>query len=202
LWSEGYVHRIPYLDLEQARGGATFAYGLRDKGVAEYGGKTFDEHSHRTLDHELAITQFHLSLKRFSEERGLLLFWQQHDLKRTIHPDAYFSITDSKKDGRNTHHFFLEIERQRMGAAAHGKPSIIRKAERYYAYYNTNECEKDWGFKTFRVVFVQKNDVRRGHFLAVLSKDFSHRMFWLGTERNCCADFRTPKMDVSSFADL
>jgi hypothetical protein len=202
LWQQGYVHRIAFLDLDQVKGGATYAYGLSDKGVREYGGKTFDEHSERTLDHELAITDFHIATKHLCVSEGLDLYWQQENLKRGIHPDAYFSVCNRNRPiEKSTSHFFLEIERQRTSAFKGGKPSIFRKAQRYYDYYNTNECAKDWGLKTFRVIFVQKNVMRRCHFLSVLQKELSHRMFWLGIEGNV-AEFVTPLGDTFSFIDI
>jgi hypothetical protein len=202
LWSEGYVHRIPYLDLEQEKGGATYAYGLRDKGVKEYGGKAFDEHSKRTLDHELAISQSHVSLGRFCAANRLLLSWQQQGLKKMIHPDAYFSITDPKKTGSNTNHFFLEIERAKIGNYKDGEPSIARKLKRYYDYYNTPGCEEAWGFRTYRVVTLLRNDERRNNLLRAMQADLNHRMFWLGVESNHTGDFRTPRGDTFSFADF
>ncbi|MGA2959062.1 MAG: hypothetical protein ABSF48_25505, partial [Thermodesulfobacteriota bacterium] len=74
-------------------------YGLSDRGIKSFDSlyaayaKTFDDHSARTLDHELEISYFHIALNRFCDKHNLQLHWQQSDLKTaTIHPDAYFAI--------------------------------------------------------------------------------------------------------------
>jgi DNA-binding transcriptional ArsR family regulator len=192
LYKAGYVYRIPYLDLDQLCGGATYAYGLSDKGVKEYGGKTFDEHSRRTLDHELAITDFHVSLKHFCEGQGFDLRWLQSHLKRSIHPDAYFSVTDPKKDGRNTNHFFLEIERSKIGNQKNGEPSIMRKLAQYYETYNTDQCYRDWNLTTFRVIVQVMNKTRAENLLMALAGRFNHSMFWIGRSNEQLV-YRTPK---------
>jgi hypothetical protein len=210
LFAQGLVYRIPYLDLSIARGGNTFAYGLSDKGMREIEthdiwdpdfAKTFDEHSARTLDHELEISLFHIALKKFCVKHGLELHWQQCDLKKkTIAPDAYFAITDpTKPAGKNTLHYFLEMERSKIGNMKNGEPSIIRKLGNFYDYYNTDACEKEWhSFRQFRVIVVQRNDTRRQHLLKALEEKYKHRMFWLTTEaafkENIGAEiFKTPK---------
>lgn len=57
-------------------------------------------------------------------------------------------------------------------------------------------------FRTYRVVTVLRNDVRRMNLLRVMHADLNHRMFWLGVESSHTADFRTPKGDVLCFADF
>jgi hypothetical protein len=192
LYQAGYVHRIPYLDLKQTAGGATYAYGLSRKGVKAYGGKPLDDHSQRTLDHELDITQFHISLKQFCANHMLESRWQQTDLKRVIHPDAYFSITDPNRDGKNTNHFFLEIERCKVGNQKNGEPSIMRKLARYYDVYNTAHCEHEWNFRTFRVIVQVPKAARANHLLASLATSFKHPMFWIG-DSNEQLIYRTPR---------
>src|ERR1017187_3367310 len=77
LYKAGLVYRLPYLDLDRERGPVQYVYGLSDKGVrycAEfYDGrrKTFDEHSQRTLDHELEISMFHFALKGLCKRKHL-----------------------------------------------------------------------------------------------------------------------------------
>src|ERR1019366_2811820 len=108
-----------------------YACGLTDKAVKEYGGKTFDEHSERTLDHELEISYFHIALQGLCDGHGLKLLWRQAELKRGVNPDAYFSIANPAKEGKNTNHFFLETERAKVGNYRNGEPSIIRKLRAY-----------------------------------------------------------------------
>lgn len=188
LWKENLVHRIPYLDL--ATEGVSYVYGLTGRAVDEYGGKTFYEHAARTLDHELEIAHFHIALKSLCEKHGWPLYWQQVDLKTaTIHPDAYFAITDLlKPEGRNTHHFFLEVERSKISNYRDGESSIMRKLARYYALFDTSRCEKDWGMQQFRVIVVQRTDERRRNLCNALQGKYGHQMFWITTESLYKAD--------------
>jgi hypothetical protein len=199
LFEAALIHRLRYLNPEND--GVGYACGLTDAGVHFSGwGKTFDEHSERTLDHELGISFFHLSLQELCDRHAFTLRWQQSDLKRGINPDAYFSVTNPGKEGKNTHHFFLEVERAKIGNYRDGEPSIIRKLKRYYDYYNTPGCEEAWGFRTYRVVTVLRNDARRNNLLRAMQAELNHRMFWLGVESNHTTDFRTPRGDTFSFA--
>jgi hypothetical protein len=209
LLKQGLVNRLPYLDLNLARGGITFAYGLSDSGVSfmkdklpflNRSIKTFDEHSQRTLDHELEISFFHVALKTFCMKHGLVLHWRQKDLKKTIAPDAYFAITDLKyPEGQDTLHYFLEVERAKIGNLKDGEPSIIRKLAKYHEYFNTDACQKDWtSFRKFRVIVVQRTEAKRDFLLSKLKEGYAHRMFWLTTEAAYKEDigaeiFRTPK---------
>jgi len=185
LWKERIVNRLPYFELDRSSGGIGYVYGLSDKGLGlcEGGAKSFDEHSARTLDHELEISLFHIAVKRFADANGLRLYWQQSDLKRGIHPDALFALTDPKKpETASTYYFFIEIEKSKIGNVKNGEPSIIRKLGRYAEYYDTDQCETDWNFRRFRVIIVQRAQVRRENLLRALSEKFPHRMFWLTTE--------------------
>jgi hypothetical protein len=119
-----------------------------------------------------------------------------------VNPDAYFSVTNLAIEGKNTHHFFLEVERAKIGNYKDGEPSIMRKLKRYYEYYDTNDCEEAWGFRTYRVVTFLRNDERRNNLLQTMHGDLKNRMFWLGVESNHTADLRTPKGDVLSLADF
>jgi hypothetical protein len=213
LFRDGLAYRISYYDLANDRSGKEFVYGLTDKGirfVEEHDiydpdfAKTFDEHSARTLDHELEITAFHIALKKFCIKHSLELHWQQCDLKKkTIAPDAYFAITDpAKPAGKNTLHYFLEMERSKIGNMKNGEPSIIRKLGKFYDYYNTAVCEKEWySFRHFRVIVVLRNPTRMANLLKALEKQYKHRMFWLTTEPMYKIDttsigdeiFQTPK---------
>lgn len=118
-----------------------------------------------------------------------------------MNPDAYFSITDPKKESKNTNHFFLEVERAKIGNYKDGEPSIIRKLNGYYAYYNSDKCEKAWGFKTYRVIVVLRNNERRANLLQAMQEELKHRMFWLSIE-GTLDDFRTPKGDTYLLSDL
>src|SRR5713101_5634486 len=73
LCKEKLANRLPYFELDtEAR---SYVYGLSDKGVdhpdVEYPeAKSFDEHSERTLDHELEISYFHMALDKFLNDEG------------------------------------------------------------------------------------------------------------------------------------
>jgi Replication-relaxation len=182
------VDRLPYFEPDRLSGGIGYVYGLSDKGVQDSDcypyPKTFDEHSVRTLDHELEISFFHIALKRFAEGNGLRLYWQQSDLKRGIHPDALFALTDPRKpEDRNTYYFFLEIERSRVGNFRNGEPGILRKLARYAEYFGSDACQRHWNFRRFRVIVVQRTEARRDHLLRALREKYGRRMFWLTTER-------------------
>jgi hypothetical protein len=209
------VNRLPYLELDRESGGVTYVWGLSDKGVLSVqnfhpNAKTFDEHSQRTLDHELEISWFHMALKKFCTKQKLILYWQQADIKRTVAPDALFAITDPvKPTGKNTLYYFLEIERAKIGHYKNGEPSIIRKLGKYHEYYGSDACQKEWAtFRQYRVIVVQPTEQRRENLLRQLHETLNHRMFWLTTESLYRRDigaaiFRTPKdADVRSYSFL
>ena len=127
-----------------------------------------------------------MALKKFAAKNNLKLHWQQSDLKCTISPDAMFALTDpAKPEGKNTLYYFLEMERAKIGHYVNGEPSIMRKLGKYYKYYGTDKCEKEWlDFRQFRVIVVQRTHERRENLLRQLNKEYNHRMFWLTTEAN------------------
>ena len=205
LHRDGFLCR---LDRGHDRGVASYVYGLSDKGVGhafENGystaaTKTLDEHSLRTLDHELEITAFHIALHRFARATGLQYHWQQTDLKHTVHPDAFFTVEDPRDSGKEFC-YFLEVERAKFGNYRDGEPQILRKLGAFYDYFNSTGCEKEWGFRQYRVIVVQRTGARREGLLRVLRGKYNHRMFWLTTESAYREDiggaiFRTPKDDA------
>lgn len=179
-------------------------YGLTAKGVKfadEWGftypsTKIFKPNSDILLPHEYEIPQFHLALHFLSEKRGWQLYWQQADLKCGVNPDAMFRITNEKGE---RFYFFLEIERSKPGAWKDGESSIMKKIANYYAYYDSDKCEKEWAdFKKFRVIITLRNDERRANLLKEIASRYKNRMFWLTTEPAYKADisaeiFQTPK---------
>lgn len=197
LYRQGIVTRLPYFDTDKDVQSRSYVYGLTDASAKQYGGKTFDEHSLRTLDHELSISEFHIEFMRAFPK--LRIVWKQSNIKRGISPDAYFSVTDpSLPEGKNTMHYFLEIERAKIGNIVNGEPSIIRKLAHYYEYYNSDECQKDWGFRQYHVIVVVRNSDKQYNLCERLAKDYAHRMFWIATEpafkENIQGEiFRTPR---------
>lgn len=136
------------------------------------------------MGHELAITRFHIALKRFCEDRRLELYWRQTNLKRTVHPDALFGITfPDLSPGMNTYPYFLEIERSKQGHYQDRQSGLIRKLKRYYEYQGSAQCREDWRwFDRFRVVVVVKNGERRRNLLLALEETQPSRIFWITTE--------------------
>ena len=208
LHRDGFLYRAPYLDIGQERGGVSYVYGLSAKGVdhalqngySTLATKTLDEHSLRTLDHELEITSFHIALKQLCAAQGLRCAWRQADLKHTVHPDAVFNVADPSHPEK-AFCYFLEIERAKLGNYRNGEPQIFRKLRKYYDYFNSTDCEKEWGFRQYRVVVVQRSDARREGLIAALREKCSHRMFWVTTEASYRSDisgaiFKTPKDDA------
>ena len=208
LHQDGFLYRVPYLDAARERGGSAYVYGLSAKGVEHAlqkgystpATKTLDEHSLRTLDHELEITSFHIALNRLCATAGLRYAWRQTNLKHTVHPDAVFNVADPAHPTK-AFCYFLEIERAKLGNYRNGEPQILRKLQKYYEYFNSTSCEKEWGFRQYRVVVVQRTDVRREGLLTALREKCSHRMFSLTTEAAYREDiggaiFKTPKDDA------
>ncbi|MGA2269036.1 MAG: replication-relaxation family protein [Bryobacteraceae bacterium] len=208
LHRDGFLYRAPHLDFGHERGGVAYVYGLSAKGVGHAlrngystpATKTLDEHSLRTLDHELGITLFHIALHRLCARQGLRYAWRQTGLKRTVHPDAVFNVADPANPGK-AFCYFLEIERSKLGNYRNGEPQIFRKLRAYYDYFNSTGCEKEWGFCQYRVVVVQRTDARREGLLMALREKYRHRMFWLTTEAAYRGDiggaiFLTPKDDA------
>ena len=208
LHRDGFLYRAPHVDVGHERGGVAYVYGLSAKGVGHalrngystLATKTLDEHSLRTLDHELEITSFHVALHRLCSAKGLRYLWRQTDLKHTVHPDALFYVADPANSGK-AFCYFLEIERSKLGNYRNGEPQILRKLRAFYNYFNSTGCEKEWGFRQYRVVVVQRTDARREGLLAALREKCSHRMFWLTTEAAYRenvggAIFMTPKDDA------
>jgi hypothetical protein len=208
LHRDGFLYRVPYFDAGHDRGGISYVYGLSAKGVdhALHNGystlttKTLDEHSLRTLDHELEITAFHIVLRAICAAQGLRYAWRQTDLKHTVHPDAVFNVADPAHPDK-AFCYFLEVERAKLGNYRNGEPQILRKLKKYYEYFNSTSCEKEWGFRQYRVVVVQRTYARREGLLTALRETCSHRMFWLTTEAAYRADiggaiFKTPKDDA------
>ena len=208
LHRDGFLYRAPHFDTGNERGGAGYVYGLSAKGVihalqngySTSATKTLDEHSIRTLDHELEITAFHMALHRLCTATGIRYQWRQKDLKHTIHPDALFYVADPEHPGKASC-YFLEIERAKLGNYRNGEPQILRKLRNYYEYFNSTDCEREWGFRQYRVIVVQRSDARREGLLTALQGTCNHRMFWLTTESAYRADvggaiFKTPKDDA------
>ena len=205
LWQRRYLKRKPIVDYKTtipfpryeniywlSHSGLLLA---RDCGFGEEG-RTTPEKSPHTLEHEAAISEFHLALERIAKLNQLELYWQQHDLKRTVNPDALFALTDARRpENESTFYYFLEVEKSREGNYRDGDSALMRKLERYFAYQGSSDCRRDWTwFDEFRVVILVTNEVRQRRLLERLAPRFPSRMFWVASERMDLAEriFRTP----------
>lgn len=192
LEKEGLVDWRGLIPRIRRRGSPPLVYGLTYKGilrVKEEGlstptTKVFKPNSDNLLPHEYEITRFHLYVERLCKARGVSLFWQQQGMKCTINPDALFAITDPRKpEGEDTLYFFLEVEKTKPGNFRDGESKVMRSLAKYYWYFDTDRCEREWAnFRKFRVTIVVRNEERRRNLLAALSARYSHRMFWVTTE--------------------
>ena len=194
LYNRKLLSRLPLAQLDETRRFLTssYIYGFSDKGLAlardeglDSGiGKTFEEQSPRTLEHEVEISLFHIELKRFCEGNGLILYWRRKDLKKTVYPDALFAIADpSKPEEHNTFYYFLEVERSKRGNYANGEPQILRKLAAYSSYYGSARCTKDWDdFQHFRVILILRNEERSRNLLQLLAETHRRSMFWVTRE--------------------
>ena len=199
----GYVDRLPFVDDTSARPQTTKVYFLTQKGAdfIEYPGAALSTSSKYILRHDIQIVQFHIALKRWAEKHNLILYWHEPlmDHQKAIIPDAYFGIQDlSKPPGHDTLHYFLEMERAKIGNYVNGEPSIVRKLAKYYDLYDTDECEKEWGFRKFRIITVVRTSEKQINLCGRLKDSYAHRMFWVTNEHavreNVGGDiFTTPK---------
>jgi len=169
------------------RGNLPSIHGLSFKGVqkvAELGyttpaTKVFKPNSDTLLPHEYEISVFHLRLKAWCDEHRAELYWQQRNLKCGVNPDACFGITT----GSGTLWYFLEMEKTKPGGWKNGESKIMRNLGKYYEYFDSAKCEREWAnFRKFRVIVVQRNPERRANLLRALAPKYAHRMFWLTTE--------------------
>lgn len=140
--------------------------------------------SFRTLEHDVAITDVHLAVERFSRVHGWPLHWQQHGLKRGVNPDALFALTDPRRPGdANTSYYFLEVERSGEGGYRDGRSVLLRRLHRYVDYQGSTACRQDWEwFDEFRVLIVVASEARRKNLLARLSAELPSPMFWVAVE--------------------
>ena len=214
LEAEGFVEWRQLTTRLRKTGALPLIYGLTQKGVdraAKEGlvtpaTKIFKPNSDWLLPHEYEISVFHLCLKRLCDAQGLTLYWQQYDLKCSVNPDACFGITSEK----GTLWYFLEVEKTKPGNFRDGESKIIRNLGKYFEYFGTEKCEKEWAnFSKFRVIVTLKNNERRDNLLKELEAKYKNRMFWLVSEDAYKANigdpiFFTPKdygTSIHSFLD-
>lgn len=206
---------MSYTPLDSDYGMATFVAGLTKSGVHlayqlgfETGAtKSFSEHSKRTIDHELLLSDIHSVMEEFCLQNGWGFDWLQKDVDaaESLNPDAVMVITKGDK----AFPFFIEIDRSKLDSHKRRdddkkQAQVVSQSERYYRYYNSDECEKDYGFRQFRVLRIEPYAHRVQHLQGKLP---NHRMFWITAKDQLLTNtadsiFATPKGDLFSFFEL
>ncbi len=181
-----------------------FTYRLSKHGAQVVHGRASVEKAPSSMTHEEEITQFHMALETLGRE----LWWKQHDLKKTVNPDAVFGL---KTDQGRSAYFFLEIERTRQGLSRNDHKGVLGKLEKYDALRRTPRCRKDWEhFDDFRTIWVVPASGRHSareladNLLKRLSEKYPYRWIWVTTDDEYRADiggaiFKTPR-DFSQVA--
>lgn len=175
LKEEGYVRELEWFKP---------VYGLTAKGVEL--AKSYDlgdpkelkaDRSPLVMGHEIARTKRHFQIERYFREQGWRLGWQKTDLYRAdIEPDDLLT----KTVGDRTSYFFLEREEEKKTFE-----NLYWKALGYYDIFNKDKCLKQWGFRTFNVIFDFREKVRMDNLINYL-KGECHCGYYRGTIRHTC----------------
>ena len=123
------------------------------------------------LDHDLTISAFHVVLHLVMHAAGLELQWRQDELqdwvtddcgeRLSVNPDSLFALTDTALPvERNTHCFFLEVERVRQHSYRNGQSAFTRKVQAYLAYAAKGVHRQSWGMDDFRVLTITPTQQR------------------------------------------
>jgi hypothetical protein len=102
-----------------------------------------------------------------------------------VNPDALFSI-----DGA---YWFLEVERSKLGNYRNGEPQVIRKLHSYWRYYDSTDCEKDFGFRKFRVATVMRTAERSRNLVNLMGGNGLDKATFLVSHERDLFNFTTPK---------
>ena len=182
LFEAGYLHRellvirevspLPHFQ---------YSYRLSKHGAKEVHGHSSPERSPFSLAHDAEITAFHIALKALPGR----LWWKQHDLRKSVNPDAVFGLAPDSKTPAS--YFFLEIERSRQGHYRNGQSGLITKLRRYAAYRGSDACRREFiHFDDFHVIVVVKNTERQRNLLDQLAMALPSPFIWTTTD----ADYR------------
>ena len=168
LHRDGFLYRVSHLDSGHERGGAGYVYGLSAKGVSHAlrngystsATKTLDEHSVRTLDHELEITEFHIALhRRCSANISGICGGRRTSSTPSIRTPSSTSPIRQIPARPSAISWRSNARNSAITGRRTADPS--QAPERIYNYFNSTDCEKEWGFRQYRVVVVQRTDARR-----------------------------------------
>jgi hypothetical protein len=157
------------------------------------GGHAAVEKSPASIDHELAITDFHIALAEWTPVTHRI-YWRQTDLKRSVNPDALFAVTDTTKPReQSTIYYFLEVEYSRQGHYRAGDSGLLAKLRRYAEYRRAEACRREWQhFGDFRVVVVLRTRERQENLLRVLAERLPTTAIWTTTAEDVARDITGP----------
>jgi hypothetical protein len=215
----GYIRSVPWSDpkLNNKFDYTCYVHGVTERGLRlvrqldlDRAGqaKSFQEFNAVSLDHELRIIDLLEALESKLKPLGWELFVEQANIKAsTVAPDHLMYLYNPTTNTRSAP-IFLEYERQKRGRYDHGNPQVIRKLEAFTDHYDSELCQKEFGFRKFYVFIVLQSE-RKAHFLLddLRQRDLSRRTFMVTSELQCQADFlgkilTTPKSETYSLLDL
>ena len=216
----GYIRSISWSDptIENKIEYTCLVHGLTNRGLKlvrdrdldpDHYGRSFQEFSIDHVDHELRINDLVDALTADATEQGLELIVIRIHLKRKhIHPDFLMYLYDPKTNVRSAP-IFVEYEKQKRGKYDDGgNPQVIRKLEALGQYYNSDECETDFGFRKFYVVTILRTE-RKANFLLkdLADRGMKRKTFLVTSEPAITSNLlstqlRTPAADTYSLLDL
>ena len=213
LFHASYIDRPrAQLDYYPGMGSAPMVYALADRGARllierdgiEFANVEWSRKNRRVgrpfIDHQLAIVDFYVSLRRASIERGFRLMEPneiaasmperaQHarnafamrvtlSHRGAIHeigviPDFVFCLSAASNERRN---FFVEIDRGTMPVARRDftQTSFERKMRAYLAAYAAKMHEKQFGWKSCRILTVTTDRKRARSMMDALRRLRAH----------------------------
>ncbi len=134
------------------------------------------------LSHFLFVNNFRYSLKMAvkKDSQAEIEAWRYKQVlflaeEQKIFPDAYFRFRYSGE----THNCFLEIDH-----SIESRERIRKKVEFYLDFGLFGDCERQLGFKYFRVLFVCKTLSRLKTILRIAERVSDKSFCWLTTEKN------------------
>jgi hypothetical protein len=171
----GFIRSVSWSDptIENKIEYTVLVHGLTDRGLRlvrsfdldlEGQAKSFQEFSPDHVDHELRINDFIDLTRAELGEIGLELIVERSNIKgKTISPDLLLYVYNPQTDIRSAP-IFVEYEKQKRGKWDDGKPQVIRKIESLASYYNSDLCQKEFGFRKFYVIIILRTQ-RKANFL-------------------------------------
>ena len=141
-------------------------------------GKEFEaEHSLLTIEHELKQAETQYRIEQLCEKANWNFFAQHADLYRTVDPDRLFGIDK----GAGFIPLFYEEENRKKDFA-----DLYKKARRFYDYFDSEKCQKEWGwFRRFHVLWQFPNEERMMNVVRFLAGECQCH-FYRGKIKHTC----------------